>query len=207
MVKPYIQASMYHVSINSNTMVIACIRRIVVNAYPRKHIIKKLNNKIHFNPISAIPLFGVMTKIDRVGKTIKYEVFEERKNKFIEQLGLKGATHRFACISNYCDDVDPQKKRLTGVIPTLDEPILQFMTQVCDPAIKVVTLRHFCYVFQPSLSDPGGSIEHILAKKLEPGHILILGQVITNRTYQSYVNFRKFPNKGAVRPDREEVRP
>ncbi len=95
-----------------------------------------------FNFLSAIPLFGVMTKIDRVGKTVKHEVFEERKNKFIEHLGLKGATHRFVCISNYCDDVDPQKKRLTGVIPTLDEPILQFMTQVFDPAIKVMNAKH-----------------------------------------------------------------
>ena len=35
---------------------------------------------------------------------------------------------------------------------------------------------------------PGGSIEHLLAEKLKLGHISILGQFMTIKKYESYVN-------------------
>ena len=93
--------------------------------------------------LSAIPLFGVMTKVDRVAKDgkegdVSQKVFEDRQKRFIRALGLLGATNRYIATYNYCDDTDEEKNRLTSVMPEIDAPLLKFMTQVCDPAIQVM---------------------------------------------------------------------
>ena len=91
--------------------------------------------------LSAIPLFGVMTKVDQVAKNgkegeVSEALFEKRKKLFIDSLGLKGTTrYIFAC--NYCNDTDGEQKRLRTVIPEIDAPLLQFMVQVCDPVTRV----------------------------------------------------------------------
>ena len=84
-----------------------------------------------------------MTKVDRVtteGREgdISPEWFAKRQQCFIETLGLLGVTTRYCAVSNYCDDTDKAKKRRTSVIPEIDAPLLEFMTQVCDPAIRVI---------------------------------------------------------------------
>ena len=66
------------------------------------------------------------------------KLFQDREKKFIQALGLLGATNRYISIYNYCDDTDKTMKRLTSVIPEIDAPLLKFMTQVCDPAIRVI---------------------------------------------------------------------
>ena len=83
-----------------------------------------------------------MTKLDRVsGRNKEGEVsqqeFEEREQRFIKSLGLAGVTTRYLSMYNYCDDTDGKKNRLTSTIPEIDAPLLQFMIQVCDPAITV----------------------------------------------------------------------
>ena len=93
--------------------------------------------------LSAIPLFGVMTKVDRVAKDgkegeVSQKLFEDRQKRFIRALGLLGATNRYISIYNYCDDTDEAKNRLTSVMPEIDAPLLKFMMQVCDPAIRVI---------------------------------------------------------------------
>ena len=84
-----------------------------------------------------------MTKVDRVTREgrerdISPELFKEREDRFIQALGLLGATTRYCSVSNYCDDTDKERKRRTSVIPAIDAPLLEFMTQVCDPAIRVI---------------------------------------------------------------------
>ena len=80
-----------------------------------------------------------MTKMDRVNKEgeISQKEFQEREQRFIKALGLAGVTTRYLSMHNYCDDTDQRKKRLTSTIPEIDAPLLQFMLQVCDPAITV----------------------------------------------------------------------
>ena len=82
-----------------------------------------------------------MTKLDRVSKGDEGDVlqkeFQEREQTFIKALGLAGVTTLYLTMYNYCDDTDKKKKRLTSTIFEIDAPALQFMTQICDPAIKV----------------------------------------------------------------------
>ena len=87
-----------------------------------------------------------MTKIDRVSKgkderDVSQEDFNKREHLFIKALGLVGVTTRYLPMSNYCDDTDQSKERLTSTIPVIDAPLLQFMTQVCDPAITVTAVN------------------------------------------------------------------
>ncbi|XP_046546726.1 uncharacterized protein LOC124256811 [Haliotis rubra] len=101
----------------------------------------------------TIPLFGVMTKYDKVipqeefkkleGKSanidvIGHEDYAERESKFIKALGLGGSKHRFLRCSNYCDDTDKDNTRIETVIPDLDLPVLKFFTQVSDPVMQVL---------------------------------------------------------------------
>ena len=95
--------------------------------------------------LPAIPLFGVMTKMDQVAKDgkkgdVSEELFEKRKKLFIDRLGLKGTT-RYIFASNYCNNTDEEQKRLETVIPEIDAPLLKFMIQVCDPVNQVINTR------------------------------------------------------------------
>ncbi|XP_046344241.2 uncharacterized protein LOC124124982 isoform X2 [Haliotis rufescens] len=106
----------------------------------------------------TIPLFGVMTKYDKVVPQAEFEKLKEkagsnsakidvigqvdydkRESRFIEALGLGGSKHRFLRCSNYCDDVDKDHRRTETVIPDLDIPVLKFFTQVTDPVMKVLS--------------------------------------------------------------------
>ena len=51
------------------------------------------------------------------------------------------------------------------------------------------SLTYFSYVFRLNLRiHPCISIEHSLAEKVELGHILLFGQVMVSKKYQSYVS-------------------
>ncbi|XP_067677560.1 uncharacterized protein [Haliotis asinina] len=105
----------------------------------------------------TIPLYGVMTKYDKVIPQEEFEKLKEdtgnqsatidvigeedyakRERQFIEALGLGGSKHRFLRCSNYCDDVDKNNRRMETVIPDLDLPVLKFFTQVADPVMQVL---------------------------------------------------------------------
>ncbi|XP_041369346.1 uncharacterized protein LOC121383405 isoform X1 [Gigantopelta aegis] len=92
------------------------------------------------NPMKrTIPIYGVMTKADKVGgPELSQSEYDETEKAFIEALGLQGSRHRFLLCQNYCDDVDVDKKRTETLLPALDIPVLQFMIQVCDPVIRVI---------------------------------------------------------------------
>ncbi|XP_021360832.1 uncharacterized protein LOC110455179 isoform X2 [Mizuhopecten yessoensis] len=84
-----------------------------------------------------IPVFGVMTGIDVIDES-HTEVFEERKINFMNSLALVGAGHRFLQCVNYCDEVDPTRKRICQTLPHIDVPILKFMNVVCGRHYGVV---------------------------------------------------------------------
>ncbi|XP_021360792.1 uncharacterized protein LOC110455152 [Mizuhopecten yessoensis] len=84
-----------------------------------------------------IPVFGVMTGIDVVDES-RTEVFEERTINFMNSLALVGAGHRFLQCVNYCDEIDPTKKRISQTLPHIDVPILNFMNVVCGRQYGVV---------------------------------------------------------------------
>ncbi|KAL8560074.1 hypothetical protein ACOMHN_041543 [Nucella lapillus] len=82
----------------------------------------------------AVPIFGVLTKKDRVDP--QSPDFQEKKDAFLRGLGLNHA--RYLLCSNYCDDLDPDGSRTRRLIPGLDVPLLRFMVQVSDRALKVI---------------------------------------------------------------------
>ncbi|KAK7502633.1 hypothetical protein BaRGS_00006208 [Batillaria attramentaria] len=79
----------------------------------------------------SIPVFGVMTKKDRVDET--RPSFQEKKKRFMAGLGIH--RNRFLLCSNYCDDTDPLDCRHEIHNTAIDLPILKFF--VTDPALKV----------------------------------------------------------------------
>ncbi|KAL8565070.1 hypothetical protein ACOMHN_005273 [Nucella lapillus] len=88
----------------------------------------------HKNERRAVPIYGVLTKIDKVDS--RSASFQEKKVTFMQGLGLNHS--RFLACSNYCDDLDPNGLRTSGLRPELDVPFLRFMQLVCDRALKVV---------------------------------------------------------------------
>lgn len=74
-----------------------------------------------------IPIYGVLTGRDKYDP-IRNEKVKENITRFREILGLP--KHRFACITNYCEDSDPDMKYLNTTIPRFDVPVLRLMKQV-----------------------------------------------------------------------------
>lgn len=87
----------------------------------------------------VIPIFGVLTKCDKVDLAEDSEV-QDRENEFIEALGLKGAKNRYMRCENYCDDVDEKNgiDRTAELNTDIDLNVLKFMYQVCDPVYEVL---------------------------------------------------------------------
>ncbi|KAJ8316419.1 hypothetical protein KUTeg_006433 [Tegillarca granosa] len=86
----------------------------------------------------VIPIFGVLTKCDKVDLDGDAEA-QERENEFIEALGLRGSTNRYMRCENYCDDVDKKHgiDRTEQLNYNIDLNVLKFMTQLCDPVYEV----------------------------------------------------------------------
>ncbi|KAK7095164.1 uncharacterized protein [Littorina saxatilis] len=82
----------------------------------------------------AVPLYGVLTKMDKVD--VQSVTFKEKKDSFMKELGL--ILPRLLVCSNYCDDLDPDCERTERLRPDLDLPIVRFLQQVCDKARKVI---------------------------------------------------------------------
>ncbi|XP_076072072.1 uncharacterized protein LOC143043779 [Mytilus galloprovincialis] len=80
--------------------------------------------------VRDIPMYGVLTGRDKYN--LSKEAVADKLTKFRQVLGLP--KHRFACITNYCEDSDPDTKYLTTTIPQFDVPVLQFLTQVLTPS-------------------------------------------------------------------------
>lgn len=74
-----------------------------------------------------IPIYGVLTGRDKYDP-IRNEKVKENITRFREILGLP--KHRFACITNYCEDSDQDMKYLNTTIPRFDVPVLRLMKQV-----------------------------------------------------------------------------
>ncbi|XP_076071114.1 uncharacterized protein LOC143042600 [Mytilus galloprovincialis] len=77
--------------------------------------------------VRYIPTFGVLTGRDKYNP-FSNEAVADKLTKFREVLGI--TKNRFACITNYCEDSDPDTKYLTTTIPQFDVPVLQFLKQV-----------------------------------------------------------------------------
>lgn len=84
---------------------------------------------IHFVSFSLIdiPIYGVLTGRDKYDP-IRNKKVTEKVIKFRQVLGLP--KHRVACITNYCEDSDPDMKYLNTTIPRFDVPVLRLMKQV-----------------------------------------------------------------------------
>ncbi|XP_071127091.1 uncharacterized protein [Mytilus edulis] len=78
-----------------------------------------------------IPMYGVLTGRDKYNPLCN-EAVAEKVKKFRQVLGLP--KHRFACITNYCEDADPNMKYLNTTIPRFDVPVLRFLKQVLTPS-------------------------------------------------------------------------
>ncbi|CAC5399978.1 unnamed protein product [Mytilus coruscus] len=76
-----------------------------------------------------IPVYGVLTGRDKYNPMYNKKVSEKVTN-FCQVLGLP--KHRFAYITNYCEESDPDLKYLYTTIPQFDVPVLRFMKQVKD---------------------------------------------------------------------------
>ncbi|XP_076071107.1 uncharacterized protein LOC143042595 isoform X2 [Mytilus galloprovincialis] len=77
--------------------------------------------------VRDIPTFGVLTGRDKYNP-FSNKAVSNKLTKFREVLGI--TKNRFACITNYCENSDPDTKYLTTTIPQFDVPVLQFLKQV-----------------------------------------------------------------------------
>lgn len=84
-----------------------------------------------------VPIFGLMTKIDRVNKDLVD--FKEHERAFMDALQISGQRLRYATMSSYCDETDINLLRRNQCIPKIDVPILEFMNQVCSSSYEVQT--------------------------------------------------------------------
>lgn len=77
-----------------------------------------------------IPVYGVLTGRDKHKPTYNDKACKVSKKvtTFCQILGLP--KHRFAYITNYCDESDPSLKYLNTTIPQFDVPVLRFLKQV-----------------------------------------------------------------------------
>lgn len=82
-----------------------------------------------------VPIFGLMTKTDRVD--MSSVEFKEREDSFKDALQITGQQLRYAAISSYCDETDATLRRRKQCIPKIDVPILEFMNQVCSHSYEV----------------------------------------------------------------------
>ncbi|XP_061176531.1 uncharacterized protein LOC133185384 [Saccostrea echinata] len=84
----------------------------------------------------VIPIFGILTHRDEVDR----EDADYIKLETDFRHGLGFSENRFLLCTTYCDAYDKYvgKSRLDHRHPELDIPILKFMRQVCDPALKVI---------------------------------------------------------------------
>lgn len=87
----------------------------------------------------VIPIFGVLTHMDEISR--EDPDYRRLEQEFREGLGIP--ENRFLLCTTYCDAYDKHhgKSRLDQRHPGLDIPILKFMRQVCDPAIRVIKDR------------------------------------------------------------------
>ncbi|VDI21107.1 Hypothetical predicted protein [Mytilus galloprovincialis] len=98
--------------------------------------------------VRDIPMYGVLTGRDKYN--LSNEAVADKLTKFRQVLGLP--KHRFACITNYCEDSDPDTKYLTTTIPQFDVSVLRFLKQVLTPSREdfsrktVVTRPWYCQV-------------------------------------------------------------
>eukprot|EP00105_Crassostrea_gigas_P023201 XP_011442952.1 PREDICTED: uncharacterized protein LOC105339203 [Crassostrea gigas] len=84
----------------------------------------------------VIPIFGVLTHKDEISRDDSD--YMRLEQEFREGLGIP--ENRFLLCTTYCDAYDKHhgRSRLDQRHPALDIPILKFMRQVCDPAIRVI---------------------------------------------------------------------
>jgi len=76
--------------------------------------------------LSEIPIYGVLTHADKERSEDRQYI--DRQKRFKNHLGLIDT--RFKCISNYCTDVGPTGSYISTILPELDIPVLELMTQV-----------------------------------------------------------------------------
>ncbi|XP_071127093.1 uncharacterized protein [Mytilus edulis] len=80
--------------------------------------------------VRDIPTYGVLTGRDKYNPS-KVAV-ADKLTKFRQILGLP--VNRFACITNYCEDSDPDTKYQTTTIPQFDVPVLKLLKQILTPS-------------------------------------------------------------------------
>ncbi|XP_076071108.1 uncharacterized protein LOC143042597 [Mytilus galloprovincialis] len=83
-----------------------------------------------------IPVYGVLTGRDKHKPIYNDKACKVSKKvtTFCQILGLP--KHRFAYITNYCDESDPSLKYMNTTIPQFDVPVLRFLKQVLIPTCE-----------------------------------------------------------------------
>ncbi|XP_064612634.1 uncharacterized protein LOC135476517 [Liolophura sinensis] len=107
------------------------------------------------NPrIRSIPVYGVMTKMDKA-EEIPADDVKARVKEFTRCLGLEGSEHRLMKCINYCQSTAPERESRT--YSRLDEPILRFFRQLVDPYIMVSSdqeVEDFSHLLPPKPQPP-----------------------------------------------------
>ncbi|XP_048730184.2 uncharacterized protein LOC125647524 [Ostrea edulis] len=87
------------------------------------------------SPKRAIPLYGVLTHMDKVGG--RQRAFDKCKQLFKCHLGL--TNERFLECTNYCDDLYSNESGQSHPSSLdIDIPVIEFMTEVCNPVTKAI---------------------------------------------------------------------
>ncbi|XP_062619052.1 uncharacterized protein LOC134280628 [Saccostrea cucullata] len=105
-----------------------------VSAIPQ-NLMELLRNTTN-SPNRAIPLYGVLTHMDKVNE--RSESFLRIRKEFQNKLGL--TNDRYLQCTNYCDDFYSDGHSRHQTCPDIDIPVIEFMTQVCNPA--AITIHH-----------------------------------------------------------------
>ncbi|XP_062608720.1 uncharacterized protein LOC134270511 [Saccostrea cucullata] len=131
-----------------------------------------------------VPVFGVLTKKDKCNP----DETDSKKKEFCSKLGIS-ETRSLLC-TNYCGDYDNYKgqSRVNRLYPELDVPILTFMTQVCDPWIKVIRDKALPVRSKSKFSAKTDSVSTGSRWKVVGCGLIIMGVVIF--TMYKYVKIR-----------------
>ncbi|XP_061162312.1 uncharacterized protein LOC133171561 [Saccostrea echinata] len=88
------------------------------------------------SPNRAIPLYGVLTHMDKVNE--RSDAFLRTRREFQNKLGL--TDDRYLQCTNYCDDFYFEGHSRHQTCLDIDIPVIEFMTQVCNPA--AIAIHH-----------------------------------------------------------------
>ncbi|XP_070184375.1 uncharacterized protein [Littorina saxatilis] len=147
-----------------------------------------------------IPLFGVLTKKDKVN--MDDPEFKKKREDFKTSLGL--TEPRLLVCTNYCDKIDPNKERLEKLRPDLDLPKVKFFQQVCSGAMPVacdddtLNVPGPLYAIKKKVADMGSIPMSFLASVVAAFVAYIAGILLLPSVGQDYGELREACLSGRV---------